>query len=74
MTRSGLHQRLKALEAKSPDPTEPRKSLLPAWLIEELEKQSIRLDASGLQREGRNATRLRTSVLGGIQRAQLEKS
>ena len=47
MTRSGLQQRLKALEAKSPDSTEPRKSLLPPWLIEELGKQSVRLDASG---------------------------
>jgi hypothetical protein len=74
MTRSGLQQRLKALEAKTPDPTEPQKALFPAWLIEEIEKQSVRLDASGLPREGRNGTRLRTSRLGGIQRAELDKS
>jgi hypothetical protein len=74
MTRSGLQQRLKALEAKSPDPTELQKALLPAWLIDELEKQGVRLDAPGLPREGRNGTRLRTSRLGGIQRAELEKS
>jgi len=47
MTRSGLQQRLKALEARSPDPTEPQKALVPAWLVEEAGKQGVRLDASG---------------------------
>jgi hypothetical protein len=47
MTRSGLQRRLKALEAKSPDPTEPQKALVPAWLVEEAGKQGVRLDASG---------------------------
>jgi hypothetical protein len=47
MMGSALQRRLKALEAKSPDPTEQRKALLPGWLIEELEKQGVRFDASG---------------------------
>ena len=47
MTRSGLHQRLKALEAKSRDSTEPQKTLVPAWLVEEAWKQGVQFDASG---------------------------
>jgi hypothetical protein len=37
--------------------------LLPAWLIDELEKQGVRLDAPGLPRDVRNGTRLRTSAV-----------
>jgi hypothetical protein len=72
--RSALLGRLKALEAKSPDPTESQKPLLPAWLTEELEKQGVRFDASGFpEKIGWNPA-LNFGGLGGIQRAQLEKS
>ena len=74
MTRSGLQQRLKALEAKSPDPTEPRKALLPAWLIEELGKQGVRLDASGYPEMFGMESGCEPQRFGGIQRAELEKS
>ena len=45
--RSALLRRLKALEEKSPDPTESQKSLVPPWVIREAEKQGVRFDASG---------------------------
>jgi hypothetical protein len=48
--------------------------LLPAWLIEEAEKQGVRFDASGFpEKIGWNPA-LNFGGLGGIQRAQLEKS
>jgi hypothetical protein len=72
--RSALLKRLKTLEAKSPDPTESQKPLLPTWLTEELEKQGIRFDASGFpEKIGWNPA-LNFGGLGGIQRAWLEKS
>ena len=74
MTRSGLHQRLKALEAKSRDPTEPQKTLVPAWLVEEAGKQSVWLDASGYPEKVGMETRCEPQRRVGIQRAQLEKS
>ena len=74
MTRSGLQRRLKALEAKSPNPTEPRKSLLPSWLNEELGKQNVRLDASGYPEKVGMESVCESQRLGGIQRAQFEKS
>jgi hypothetical protein len=43
--RAALESRLAALEARLIEPTEPRKSLLPPWLMEELEKQGVGLDA-----------------------------
>jgi hypothetical protein len=45
--RAALESRLAALEARLIEPTGPRKSLLPLWLIEEFGKQSVRFDASG---------------------------
>jgi hypothetical protein len=45
--RAALESRLAALEARLIEPTEPRKSLLPHWLMEELEKQGVRFVASG---------------------------
>ena len=74
MTRSGLQQRLKALEAKSPDPTEPRKALVPAWLVEEAGRQGVRFDTSGYPEKGEKESGFEPQRLGGIQRAQLEKS
>ena len=50
--RAALKSRLAALEARlieptAIEPTKPRKSLLPHWLMEDLEKQGVRFDASG---------------------------
>ena len=45
--RAALESRLAALEARLIEPTKPRKSLLPHWLMEDLEKQGVRFDASG---------------------------
>jgi hypothetical protein len=42
-----LASRLEALESRLIEPSEPRKSLLPHWLIEELKKQGVRFDAFG---------------------------
>ena len=72
--RSSLLRRLRALEAKSPDPTELQKPLLPAWLIEEAKKQGVRFDASGFPEKVEWNPALNRWGLGGIQRAQLEKS
>src|SRR5579864_2420183 len=65
--------RLKALEAKSPDPAEPRKALLPAWLTDELERQGG-FDASGYPVNVGVDSGCESQRLGGIQRAQFEKS
>ena len=46
--RQRLNLRLKALEKWLPDETKPHKALLPEWLVEDLRKQGIRFDASGL--------------------------
>ena len=72
--RSALLRRLKALEAKSPDPTELQKSLLPPWLVEEAEKQGVRFDASGFPEKVEWNPALNLWGLGGNPRAQLEKS
>ena len=47
-----LHLRLKALEKWLPDETKPHKALLPEWLMEDLQQQGIRFDASGLPGKG----------------------
>jgi hypothetical protein len=64
----------KIAEAVGPDPTESQKPLLPAWLIEEAEKQGVRFDASGFREKIEWNPDLNLWGLGGIQRAQLEKS
>ena len=46
--RQRLNSRLKALEKLVPDRTDPRKALLPEWLMENLRQQGIRFDAFGL--------------------------
>ncbi len=38
--------RLEKLEARRSEPTEPRKSLLPSWLIDEFQKQGFRMPAA----------------------------
>jgi hypothetical protein len=44
-----LSSRLKTLEAKVPDQTRPPKAILPAWLIERLRQQGIRVERAGLR-------------------------
>ena len=44
--RTGLERRLRALEASVPDPEEPRKPLVPGWLMEEWLAQGLQFDAS----------------------------
>ncbi len=46
MTRN-LSSRLKTLEAKVPDQTRPPKAILPAWLLESLRHQGIRVERAG---------------------------
>lgn len=53
-----LASRLEALEARLIELSEPRKSLLPHWLIEEVKKQGVRFDAFGYPQEDRNGIRL----------------
>ncbi len=48
MTRN-LRLRLKGLEAKAPDQTRPPKAILPAWLLERLRQQGIRVERAGLR-------------------------
>jgi len=45
--RKTLLTRLMALEARMPSSTEPRKSMLPDWLVKSFVEQGGRLDASG---------------------------
>jgi hypothetical protein len=68
--RPAILGRLKALEAKSPNPTKPGKGLLPAWLMEKLEEQGVRFDASRLIGMESGCAPRR---LGGIQDAWLKK-
>jgi hypothetical protein len=71
--RATLESRLAALEARLIEPTEPRKSLVPPWLMDELEK-SVRLDASGYPEKIRMEPGYESQRGGGIQRAWLKKS
>jgi BMFP domain-containing protein YqiC len=45
--RAALESRLAALEGRLIEPTEPRKSLLPNWLMEELEARVSKLEQAG---------------------------
>ena len=45
--RQQLNSRLKALEMRLPDETNPHKAPLPEWLMEDLRQQGVRFDASG---------------------------
>ena len=47
-----LESRLAALEARFIEPTGPRKSLLPPWLMEECEMQGARFDVSSYPETG----------------------
>ena len=45
--RKELIFRIRALEQRLPDEARATKAVLPEWLVEELEKQGFRFDASG---------------------------
>ena len=45
--RRELLSRLRALEAKMPEPTKPGKRQLPDWLVKGCVEQGARVDASG---------------------------
>ena len=57
-----LNLRLKALEKRLPDETNPHKALLPEWLMEDLRQQGIRFDASGLPEKSSIEERARERI------------
>jgi hypothetical protein len=57
------------------EPTGPRKSLLPSWLVDDLvQKQGVRFDASGYPEKIGMESSPQPQRLSGIQRAWLKKS
>ena len=47
MTTRSLYFRLRALEKRRPDPTKRRKSLMPAWMLQDFKEQGLRIDDRG---------------------------
>jgi hypothetical protein len=47
MRIGNLHSRLRALEKRRPDPTQPSKAFLPAWLLADFKEQGYRFDDAG---------------------------
>ena len=73
--RAALESRLVALEARLIEPTEPRKSVLPPWLMEELEKQGVGFDAylGAVLGQMESPDRQRLAALKGLTREQIRR-